>query len=103
MITVELMKKARTILGVTDEADMNMIRSAYRELAKKYHPDRNLDDKSLEEKFKLIKEAYEILCGEKNAGRYDMLKTNPDKANESSINDKSYWEWWVERFKDLYK
>ena len=101
MITVELMKKARNILGVTDEADMNMIRNAYRKLAKKYHPDCNLDDKSLEEKFKLITEAYEILCGKKNAGRYDMSKTDPDNVNESSYDDKSYWEWWVERFKDL--
>ena len=101
MMTVELKKKARNILGVPDEADMNMIRHAYRELAKKYHPDRNLDDESLEDKFVLITEAYEILCGGKNAGRYDMLKNYTDNAKETSYNEKSYWEWWVERFKDL--
>ena len=101
MITVKMKKKARTILGVPDEADLNMIRHAYRELAKKYHPDRNPDDKSLEEKFKLITEAYEILCGEKNAGRHGMFKTHTDKVNEPSFDDKSYWEWWVKRFKDI--
>ncbi|WP_050809842.1 DnaJ domain-containing protein [Desulfosporosinus sp. OT] len=101
MITVELIKKARSILGVTDAADMNMIRSAYRKLAKQYHPDRNRDDKSIEEQFKLITEAYEILCGEKNAGRYGILKTNTDNVNEPSYDDKSYWEWWLERFKDI--
>lgn len=58
----------------------------------------DLDNKSLEEKFVLITEAYEILCGGKSAGRYDMLKNYTDNAKETSYNDKSYWEWWVERF-----
>lgn len=100
MITVELIKKARRILGVTDEADINMIRNAYRKLAKQYHPDRNQDDKSIEEKFKLITEAYEILCGEKNAGRYSILKTKADNVGPA-YDDKSYWEWWLERFKNI--
>lgn len=101
MKTVDIKKKARNILGVPDEADMKMIRHAYRELAKKYHPDRNIADKSLEDKFKLITEAYEILCGEKNAGRYDILKANTDGEKEAFFNGKSYWEWWMERYKDL--
>lgn len=58
MSTVDMRKKARDILGVPEEADLNMIRQAYRDLAKKYHPDRNPDDQSLADKFKLIADNY---------------------------------------------
>ncbi|MDI6879091.1 MAG: J domain-containing protein [Desulfitobacteriaceae bacterium] len=102
MRTEDIKKKARTILGVSDQADMNMIRQAYRELAKKYHPDRNLDDENLAEKFILITEAYEILSGEKNAGRYGILKAESSANEPSFYTDKSYWEWWKERFGDLF-
>lgn len=102
MRTEEIKKKARNILGVPDDADMDMIRLAYRELAKKYHPDRNLDDKSFADEFILIVEAYKILCGEKNTRGYGIMKTNTDSINTPSFDDKSYWEWWMERFRDLY-
>lgn len=95
-------EKARKVLGVPDEADMVMIRKAYRELVKKYHPDRNPDKKYSTEKFKLIAEAYEVLSGEKNYGRYSILKNNTDIADEPSSNEQTYWDWWMERFKDLF-
>ena len=98
----DIKKKARRVLGVSDEADMAMIRQAYRELAKKYHPDHNLNNQYSVEKFKLIAEAYEILSGEKNNGRYGILKTNTDIVDEPSFSEKAYWEWWMERFKDLF-
>lgn len=98
----DITRKARDVLGVPEEADLNMIRQAYRDLAKKYHPDRNPNDQSLSDKFKLISEAYEILCGDKNTGSYGVLQAAPDKANEPSFYDKSYREWWMERFKDLF-
>lgn len=100
MSKVDIKKKARNILGVPDEADMNTIRHAYRKLAKKYHPDINPNDKSLPERFILITEAYEILCGVQNAGRYGIFEAKADSVNGTSLNEKSYWEWWKERFGD---
>jgi molecular chaperone DnaJ len=49
------------VLGVDRSADADAVKSAYRKLAMKYHPDRNPGDKSAEEKFKEATEAYEVL------------------------------------------
>ena len=49
------------ILGVEKGASEAEIKSAYRKLAKQFHPDRNRGDKTAEEKFKEINEAYEVL------------------------------------------
>ena len=49
------------VLGVQKGADEAAIKSAYRKLAKKYHPDVNPGDKSAEEKFKEVNEAYQTL------------------------------------------
>ncbi|CAG0908591.1 unnamed protein product, partial [Cyprideis torosa] len=56
-------------------ADENTIKKAYRKTAMKYHPDRNPDDKSAEEKFKEAAEAYEILSDPDKKARYDSLET----------------------------
>ncbi|HEU4620783.1 MAG TPA: DnaJ domain-containing protein, partial [Burkholderiaceae bacterium] len=49
------------ILGVSKNASEDDIKKAYRKLAMKHHPDRNPGDKTAEEKFKEVKEAYEML------------------------------------------
>ena len=49
------------ILGVNRDADDADIKRAYRKLAQEYHPDKHSGDKTVEEKFKTINEAYEIL------------------------------------------
>lgn len=59
------------ILGVSRTADEKEIKSTYRKLARKYHPDVNPGDKSAEEKFKDISEAYEILSDSKKRDQYD--------------------------------
>ena len=48
------------ILGVNKSATQEEIKKAYRKLALKYHPDRNPGDKTAEEKFKEINEAYDV-------------------------------------------
>ena len=63
------------ILGVTRDADTNTIKSAYRKLARKYHPDVN-KTKEAEEKFKDINEAYEVLSDKNKRQRYDSLGSN---------------------------
>jgi molecular chaperone DnaJ len=59
------------ILEVPKSADADTIKKAYRKVAMKYHPDRNPDDKSAEEKFKEAAEAYEILSDADKRARYD--------------------------------
>ncbi len=61
------------VLGVDKNADASSIKSAYRKLARKYHPDVNPDDKAAEEKFKEISEAYDILSDPAKKDEYDNL------------------------------
>ncbi len=60
-------------LGVARNASDGDIKKAYRRLAMKLHPDRNLDDKSAEEKFKVAKEAYEVLSDARKRSAYDQF------------------------------
>ena len=64
------------LLGVKRDATEDQIRQAYRKLARKHHPDVNPGDKSAEEKFKEINEAYEVLSDAEKRKRYDRLGAN---------------------------
>ena len=76
------------ILGIFENADENEIKSKYRKLAMKYHPDRNPDDKKAEEMFKKISEAYEVLGDKKKRKEYDKkLRENNNKASEGEHTD----------------
>ena len=59
------------ILGVGKDADQDEIKQAFRNLAKKYHPDANPDDPTTEAKFKEINEAYEVLSDPDKRSNYD--------------------------------
>ena len=61
------------ILNVSKSASDSEIKSAYRKLAMKYHPDRNPDDKSAENKFKEVSEAYDILKDSEKRSAYDQF------------------------------
>ena len=60
------------VLGVNKGASAEEIKKAYRKSAMKYHPDRNPGDKTAEEKFKEVGEAYEVLSDEGKRQRYDQ-------------------------------
>jgi len=68
------------LLGVPRKGNLKDIRAAYRKLARKYHPDLNPGDKSAEEKFKQIQEAYEVLSDTKKRQMYDQFGFNAPGA-----------------------
>lgn len=75
------------ILGVSRNASKDDIKKAYRELAKKYHPDLNPDNKKeAEEKFKEISEAYEVLMDDEKRQRYDQY-------GEEGVNFTGGFDW----------
>lgn len=61
------------VLGVPRGATEEQLKQAYRSLAKKYHPDANPGDKSSEEKFKEVNEAYEVLSDPRKRKEYDQF------------------------------
>lgn len=73
-----------SILGVEKSASDDEIKSAYRKLAKKYHPDLNKDNPSAAEKFKEVNEAYEVLGDKQKRSNYDQFG-NADGANFSDF------------------
>jgi DnaJ-class molecular chaperone len=75
------------ILGLDTSADTKEIKSAYRALARKYHPDTNQGNKLSEEKFKEIGEAYSVLNDPAQKTKYDMLRglsqKQPNKSEQA--------------------
>ena len=76
MSTTEKKRDYYEVLGVSKQADQTEIKTAYRTLAKKYHPDkyRNRSPEELkeaEEKFKEASEAFEVLSNDEKRARYD--------------------------------
>ncbi len=66
------MKDYYNILGVNKSSNKEEIKTAYKKLALKYHPDKNIDNKEeAENKFKEISEAYEILSDDEKKNNYD--------------------------------
>ncbi len=70
------------ILGIKNVASLDEIKAAYRELAKKFHPDKNPGNVEAEERFKEIQEAYAILSNADKRRKYDLnFASNSYTAN----------------------
>ncbi len=80
------------VLGVSRDATDQDLKTAYRRLAHRYHPDKNPGDRAAEERFKEASEAYEVLSDPERRARYDRFgHTNGDPfgtaAGAATIND----------------
>ena len=71
------MKSPYEILGVEKSASPEEIKSAYRKLAKKLHPDRHPDDPTVGDKFKEVSAAYDILKDPKKKAEHDYKSASP--------------------------
>lgn len=78
------------ILHVDKNASQEEVRSAYRKLAKKYHPDLNPDDSKAQEKFKDINEAYEVLGDEGKRKKYDSFGSGYNFSNGQNFDPSNF-------------
>lgn len=78
------------ILGVAKNADESEIKRAYRRLARQYHPDKNPGNKTAEDKFKDINEAYEVLGDAQNRAKYDQLGQNYHRYRQMGGNPQDF-------------
>ncbi len=93
------------VLGVNRDASEDEMKKAYRKLAMKYHPDRNPDNKEAEEKFKEVKEAYEILTdANKRAAhdRYGHEGVNPSMGGAGGQGFEGFADAFGDIFGDIF-
>lgn len=78
------------ILGVDKKATDQEIKNAFRKLAKKYHPDLHPDDKTAQEKFKEVNEAYEVLSDAKKRQQYDTFGSDYNFTNGQNFDPSGF-------------
>ncbi|HEX7620999.1 MAG TPA: DnaJ C-terminal domain-containing protein [Anaerolineales bacterium] len=82
-------------LGIPLEADEKAIRQAFRQLARKVHPDVNPGNKEAEEKFKTINEAYQVLSDVEQRKKYDQLRAQYLQWQQTGGGQKDFdWQNW---------
>lgn len=69
------------ILGVSKDLSQSELKKIYRDLALKYHPDKNPNDKYAEDKFKQISEAYDVIGNPEKRKKYDQELNNPFRGS----------------------
>ncbi len=90
-MTVSAQKDYYKILGVAQSVKMADLKKAYRDLAKKHHPDANSGSKKAEENFKKISEAYAILSNAKKRKQYDRMRADRARPQQSTSRGSPNW------------
>ncbi|MFI4819130.1 MAG: molecular chaperone DnaJ [Enterobacterales bacterium] len=90
------------ILGVSKNSEEREIKKAYKRLAMKFHPDRNLGNKKAESKFKEIKEAYEILTDPKKRSAYDKYGHSAFDQNSNVEDNSDFGDIFGDVFGDIF-
>lgn len=91
------------VLGINIFATKQDIKKAYKALAMKLHPDRTQNNKKLEEQFKAVKKAYEILSNSEKRSRYDSVLNRQQNTSQSpESKDQSFYESDVRTFRGTY-
>lgn len=84
------------ILGVSPSASKKDIQQTYRKLARKYHPDVNPGNKEMEEKFKAINEAYQVLSNDEQRKKFDQVRTQYLQWQQSGGRQQDFdWQRWA--------
>lgn len=79
------------VLGVNKNATEQEIKKAYRQLARKFHPDTNPDDKNAEERFKELNEANEVLSDPEKRRKYDQFGAQWQQYERTGGNPQDFW------------
>ena len=83
------------ILGIPPNAEKKAIQQAFRQLARKVHPDVNPGNKEAEEKFKTINEAYQVLSDVKQRKKYDELRAQYQQWQQTGGRQQDFdWQNW---------
>jgi hypothetical protein len=101
---LEARKAACKILGVDEDVNREQLKNAYRRAAMKYHPDHNQDDPDANEKFAMVKCAYEILAEDKPCpDLLEEINSWSGVPNDDKYRLNTPWGhflWWREKFFD---
>ena len=90
------------ILWVSKNATKEEIKKAYKKQAMQHHPDRNKWDKSSEEKFKQVNEAYSVLSDDKKRKQYDTFWSAWSNPFSSWAWNPFWWSAWYSWFEDIF-